>query len=114
VLLTMSNNRQFAMRREWVNYLAQISEEDEPDAVLEINTDDGWFIFKNKRPVTTHLLEELFGPEDAKYHARLIHEDFTEAKAVEIVAYVYNTPKKYKRPKKDARIRQFNSVRRKE
>ena len=110
----MANNRQFAMRREWVNYLAQLSEEDLPDAVLEINSDEDWFIFKNKRPVTTHLLEELFGPQDAKYHARHIHEDFTESKAVEIVAYVYNSPRKYKRPEKGARIRQFNSVQRKE
>ena len=110
----MTNNRKFSMRREWVNYVAQIAEEDEADAVLEINSDEDWFLFKNKRPVTTHLLEELFGTDDAKYHVKHLHEGFTEAKAVEIVSYVYNSPKKYKRPQKGARVLQFNSVQRKE
>ena len=110
----MANNRQFAMRREWVTYLEQIAAEDETDAVLEVKSDEDWFLFKNKRPVTTHLLEELFGIDEAKYHVKHLDEGFTEAKAVEIVSYVYNSPKKYKRPEKGARVLQFNSVQRKE
>lgn len=114
MLLTMASNRQFAMRREWVNYLEQIANDDEAVAFEEVNSEEDWFIFKSKRPVTAHLLEELFGYEKARHSVRYLDEGFTESTAVRIVSYVYNSPKKYKRPDKDARIHQFNNVRRKE
>ena len=114
MLLTMSNNRDFALRREWVNYLAQMEDEDEEITFLDIDSDEDWSVFKGKRPVTAHLLEELFGFEEARLFVKDLDEGFTEMKAVKIVSYVYNSPKKYKRPKKGARVNQFNSVRRKE
>lgn len=116
MFLTMSSNRDFQLRREWVNYLDQMATEDEEVAFLDIDSDEDWHIFKSRRPITAHLLEELFGRErsDARNYVKLLDEDFTEEKAVKIVSYVYNSPKKYKRPKKGARVNQFNNVRRKE
>ena len=112
--LTMGSNRDFALRREWINYLAEMADEAEEAVFLNIDSEEDWFLLKTKRPVTAHLLEELFGYDEARHFVNHLDEGFTETKAVKIVSYVYNSPKKYKRYRKVSRADQFNSVRRKE
>tara|TARA_B100000902_G_scaffold184175_1_gene176788 strand:- start:989 stop:1387 length:399 start_codon:yes stop_codon:yes gene_type:complete len=52
-----------------------------------------WYVFKEVRPVTAHILEELFGVEEAKLHFADVSQFFTEGNAVSMVRYVENIPK---------------------
>ena len=102
------------MRREWVSYLDSLSEEDEIVAFLDVKDEEGWVKFRRNRPVTAHLLEELFGKTQARIHIKDLDSDFTESKAVRMVSYVYNSPKKVTKPDKFQRSRKFLAVKQKE
>jgi len=134
----MSNNRDFAMRREWSRYIEEWSEDDlswedypqtdkEPVVnVKELNdlinerddisfTAEGgfsgdlaslentWANFRKRRPVTAHMLEELFG-ERAVYYFYKVSKEFTEKQAVRMVSYVYNNPRKILKKKEINRL----------
>jgi len=103
----MGSNRDFARKRSWDKY----SEATQEIIQMMIDTtqmdDDqfsaykealrtfytSWYIFKEVRPVTAHILEELFGEERAKEHFSEISQFFTEEKAVSMVKYVKTVPK---------------------
>jgi hypothetical protein len=102
------------MRREWVSYLDSLSEEDELVAFLDVSNEEDWVKFRRNRPVTAHLLEELFGKTQARTHVKDLDSDFTESKAVRMVSYVYNSPKKVIKPDKFQRTRQFLTIKSKE
>ena len=112
----MSNNRDFSMRAAWTEYLEELSDEeeiyffgDEPIDTVHVKgttytAKTLWDNFKRKRPVTAHLLEEMFGREEAWQYVNDLNFEFTEEKAVQMVTYVYNSPKKVLGPKKNRRI----------
>ena len=105
--ITMSSNRDFARKRSWDKY----SEATQEIIQMMIDTtqmdDDqfsayrealktfytSWYIFKEVRPVTAHILEELFGEERAKEHFVEVSKFFTEEKAVSMIKYVKTVPK---------------------
>ena len=114
MFLAMGSNRTFAMRREWVSYLDSLSEEDEIVAFLDVSNEEDWVKFRRSRPVTAHLLEELFGKTQARTHVKDLNSDFNESKAVRMVSYVYNSPKRVTKSDKFQRTRKFLGVKRKE
>ena len=113
----MSNNRDFARKRARDRY----SEPTEEVIAMMTNTTtmtdeqfgayrevmktfySSWFIFKEVRPVTAHLLEELFG-DRAKEYMPEINKHFTEQMAIDMVKYVNNSPAKAVKDPKLQRI----------
>ena len=63
-----------------------------------------WYIFEEIRPVTAHLLKELFGERAPEYVSDL-ERNFTEEKAVEMVRYVEKVPQNTNKMDKMNRIK---------
>lgn len=91
------------MKSEWIRFL----EDSSIESVNYFGTDDirsdVWEVYKKQRPVTAHILEELFGKANAIDYAMNVSEQFTEAKAVSMVAYTWK-PQIGKSSKKKSRI----------
>jgi hypothetical protein len=87
----MSNNRDFNMRTEWIKFLEEhdLQHQDVHYFGSEDIRDDLWKVFKRHRPITAHILEEVFGQEKAMNYAMEISADFTEQKAIGILRYTY-------------------------
>ena len=102
------------MKREWASYLDTLSDEDELHWSFYETDEETWKNFRRIRPVTAHLLEELFGESNAKEHLKHLDTSFTERKAVRLVSYVYNSPIKITQPDKYKRSRKMLEVKRKE
>ncbi len=62
-----------------------------------------WSNFRRRRPVTAHMLEQLFG-DRAIFYFYQVSKEFTERQAVSMVSYVYNNPKKILSKRKNNRI----------
>lgn len=65
--------------------------------------DDVWKLFKKERPITAHILEEIFGTGEAASYIMYIDDDFTEAQAVRMLAYTFK-PKNNNLLQKNGRI----------
>ena len=62
-----------------------------------------WHNFRKRRPVTAHMLEQLFG-DRAVFYFYQVSKEFTERQAVRMVSYVYNNPRKILNKRKNNRI----------
>jgi len=114
----MSNNRDFARKRARDRYSEPTEEiigmmtntttmtDEQFGAYREVMKTfySSWFIFKEVRPVTAHLLEQLFG-DRAKEYMPEINKDFTEQIAIDMVKYVNNLPAK---PVKDPKLQRIS------
>ena len=103
----MGSSRKFSQKRSWdkhnentqeiiqmMTHTSRMNEEEflvYQEVLRTFYT--SWYIFKEVRPVTAHMLEELFGVEEAKLHFADVNQFFTEENAVSMVRYVENIPK---------------------
>lgn len=103
----MGNSRDFARKRAWdrdhestkdfasmITNTAKMNDKEfleYKDAMK--NFYSSWFVYKEVRPVTAHLLEQLFG-DDASQYVSEVNRNFTEEIAVKMVKYVQLLPRK--------------------
>ena len=85
----MSNNKDFHVRSEWIRFLNESSTAEVHYFGSDDIKDDVWLLFKKERPITAHILEELFGHVDASGFAMDIDENFTEHDAIRMLGYIY-------------------------
>ena len=88
------------MRAEWIKFLDETSFEEIHYFGSEDIRDDVWKLYKKDRPVTAHMLEELFGRNKAQEYAMDLDDGFTEKKAVRMLGYVYKPKSAYSSRKK--------------
>tara|TARA_B100000902_G_scaffold184174_1_gene176780 strand:- start:2012 stop:2383 length:372 start_codon:yes stop_codon:yes gene_type:complete len=102
--LSMDSN----MVREFVDMMKNTNKMDDETyfAYLDLmdNHPASWYIFEEIRPVTAHLLKELFGERAFEYVSHL-ERNFTEEKAVEMVKYVEKAPQNTNKMGKMNRIK---------
>ena len=70
------------MRVEWIKFLDETKFDDVHYFGSDDITDDVWKLFRKTRPITAHMLEEMFGITKAQEYAIDLDESFTEKKAV--------------------------------
>ncbi len=103
-LLNLDSN----LVREFIDMMKNTNKMDDETyfAYLEMmNTHTAsWYIFEEIRPVTAHLLKELFGERASEYVSDL-ERNFTEDKAVEMVKYVEKVPQKVNKTDRMNRIK---------
>ncbi len=99
----MSNNKDFHMRSEWIRYLNQSNTAEVHYFGSDDIEDDVWKLFKKDRPITAHILEELFGNAGASGFAMDLDEKFTEHDAIRMLGYIYRPQKTYS-PGKTSRL----------
>ena len=96
------------MVREFTDMMKNTNQMDDETYFLYTNIMDthraSWYIFEEIRPVTAHLLKELFGDRAPEF-VTSIERNFTEDKAVEMVKYVEKVPQKINKKDKMNRIR---------
>ncbi len=101
-------NRDSDMVREFVDMMKNTNKMDDETYFAYTNLMDthsaSWYIFEEIRPVTAHLLKELFG-ERAHEFVSSVERNFTEDKAVEMVEYVEKVPQKIDKTDRMNRIR---------
>ena len=96
------------MVREFVDMMKNTNKMDDETYFAYTNIMDthgaSWYIFEEIRPVTAHILKELFG-ERASEFVTSIERNFTEEKAVEMVEYVKKVPQNSNKIDKMNRIK---------
>ena len=96
------------MVREFVDMMKNTNKMDDETYFAYTNIMDihgaSWYIFEEIRPVTAHILKELFG-ERASEFVTSIERNFTEEKAVEMVEYVKKVPQNSNKMDKMNRIK---------
>ena len=96
------------MVREFVDMMKNTNKMDDETYFAYTNIMDthgaSWYIFEEIRPVTAHILKELFG-EKASEFVTSIERNFTEEKAVEMVEYVKKVPQNSNKIDKMNRIK---------
>ena len=96
------------MVREFVDMTKNTNKMDDETYFAYTNLMDthsaSWYIFEEIRPVTAHLLKELFG-ERAQEFVSSVERNFTEDRAVEIVEYVEKVAPKVNKTDKMNRIK---------
>ena len=101
-------NKDSDMVREFVDMMKNTNKMDDETYHAYTNIMDthgaSWYIFEEIRPVTAHLLKELFG-ERASEFVTSVERNFTEEKAVEMVEYVKKVPQNSNKIDKMNRIR---------
>jgi hypothetical protein len=88
------------MRVEWIKFLDETKFDDVHYFGSDDITDDVWKLFRKTRPITAHMLEEMFGITKAQEYAIDLDESFTEKKAVRMLGYTYRPKSTYSSRKK--------------
>lgn len=103
-LLNLDSN----MVREFIDMMKNTNKMDDETYFAYVELMDthtaSWYIFEEIRPVTAHLLKELFGERAFEYVSHL-ERNFTEDKAVEMVKYVEKVPVNSNKMDKTNRIK---------
>ena len=66
------------MREQKIKILKETSNSEIHYFGSEDIRDDVWKLFKKERPITAHMLEEIFGVNEASDYIMFVSDDFTK------------------------------------